>query len=362
MINRIFRIIIALIGVSLGYGLAEIIMRTDLIRFSQPVFLYALYGSIMIVIGAIFYILAPRLIKRVERLLESIEGQMLKQPREDILIGFIGIIFGIIFAALINLPISLLKFPDFLQIVLTLLTIIIYIVSITIGYRLAMKNKEDIARIIFRRKPKNISTTKKLSDVHKKILDTSVIIDGRINQVVSTGFIEGDLIVPNFVLEELQHIADSSDGIKRERGRRGLDIVKELQNSSKIKVVISDKDYKDITEVDSKLLKYASEIDASIITNDFNLNKLAVVQGIKVLNINDLANSVKTVVIPGEKMIVNIVREGREKRQGLAYLEDGTMIVVEDAKDLIGETVEVVVTTVLQTPAGKMIFTKIENV
>jgi len=189
-----------------------------------------------------------------------------------------------------------------------------------------------------------------------KILDTSVIIDGRISDICNTAFIEGDLIVPQFILKELQFIADSADGIKRQRGRRGLEVLDHLQKASQLSIVISDMDFPDIKDVDSKLIELAKYLDAKIITNDFNLNKVAQLQGIPVLNINELANALKPVVLPGETIRVFILKEGKEKDQGVAYLDDGTMVVVDNSRRMIGQTVEITVTSVLQTTVGKMIF------
>jgi uncharacterized protein YacL len=189
-----------------------------------------------------------------------------------------------------------------------------------------------------------------------KILDTSVIIDGRIADICDTHFIEGTLVVPQFILKELQVIADSADGMKRQRGRRGLDVLDHLQKSTRVSVIISETDFPDIPDVDSKLIECAKGIDAGIITNDFNLNKVAQLQGITVLNINELANALKPVVLPGEGMRVFILKEGKEKDQGVAYLDDGTMVVVDNARRMIGQTIDITVTSVLQTTVGKMIF------
>ncbi|HDJ23486.1 MAG TPA: TRAM domain-containing protein [Candidatus Aminicenantes bacterium] len=189
-----------------------------------------------------------------------------------------------------------------------------------------------------------------------KLLDTSVIIDGRIADICNTSFIEGTLIVPQFILKELQSIADSADPIKRQRGRRGLDVLDQLQRSSQIKVQIIDYDFPDIQDVDSKLIELAKHMDAKIITNDFNLNKVAQLQGIPVMNINELANALKPTVLPGETIRVYILKEGKEKDQGVAYLDDGTMVVVDNSRKMIGQTVDITVTSVLQTTVGKMIF------
>jgi uncharacterized protein YacL len=189
-----------------------------------------------------------------------------------------------------------------------------------------------------------------------KILDTSVIIDGRIADVCDTGFLDGTLVIPQFVLKELQLVADSSDSMKRNRGRRGLDILQRIQKMSGVEVVISDVDFPDVREVDLKLIELARTLHGKIVTNDFNLNKVAQLRGVDVLNVNELANSLKPVVLPGELMKVFILKEGKEYNQGVAYLDDGTMVVVDNARKMISKTIDIVVTSVLQTTAGKMIF------
>jgi uncharacterized protein YacL len=189
-----------------------------------------------------------------------------------------------------------------------------------------------------------------------KILDTSVIIDGRIADIVETGFLEGVLLIPNFILRELQQIADSPDTHKRNRGRRGLDILQKLQTKHGVTVQFSEVDFPELRDVDQKLIELAKQLDAKIVTNDFNLNKVAQLRGVEVLNINELANALKPVVLPGETMRVFILKEGKEANQGVAYLDDGTMVVVDNARKMIGKTIEATVTSVLQTTAGKMIF------
>jgi uncharacterized protein YacL len=189
-----------------------------------------------------------------------------------------------------------------------------------------------------------------------KILDTSVIIDGRIADVCETGFMDGTLVIPQFVLKELQLVADSGDSLKRNRGRRGLDILQKVQKMSGVEVVISDVDFPEVREVDLKLIELARSLQGKIVTNDFNLNKVAQLRGVEVLNVNELANSLKPVVLPGELMKVFILKEGKEYNQGVAYLDDGTMVVVDNARKMISKTIEIVVTSVLQTTAGKMIF------
>ena len=194
-----------------------------------------------------------------------------------------------------------------------------------------------------------------------KLLDTSVIIDGRIADLCETGFIEGTLVVPHFILQELQNISDSSDGLKRARGRRGLDILNVLQKMNNIQVKLVDDDFPHVKEVDTKLIELGKQMNGKVLTNDFNLNKVAGIQGVEVLNINDLCNALKPVVLPGETIRVFVLKEGKESGQGVAYLDDGTMVVVDHARTSIGKTVDVIVTSVLQTSAGRMIFTRLNE-
>jgi len=198
-------------------------------------------------------------------------------------------------------------------------------------------------------------------NAERRLLDTSVIIDGRIADICDTGFIDGSLIVPRFVLNELQFIADSSDSMKRSRGRRGLDVLNRMQKSTTINIEIVEQDFPKIKGVDGKLVALAQKLNAKLMTNDYNLNKVAELQGVKVLNLNELANAMKPVVLPGEQMLVKIIREGKEPGQGVGYLDDGTMIIVDGAQKMINMTIEVVVTSVLQTTAGRMIFTELKE-
>lgn len=204
---------------------------------------------------------------------------------------------------------------------------------------------------------------REIVEANAKLLDTSVIIDGRLSDVCKTGFLEGTLIIPRFVLQELQRIADSADELRRARGRRGLDILKQLQDSnSKVTVKVIEDDPTEAPDVDAKLVRLARTLRAKIVTNDLNLNKVAQIEGVEVLNINDLANALKPAVLPDERMQVKIVKEGKEAFQGVGYLDDGTMVVVDGGKDHVGRDVSVIVTSVLQTTAGRMIFTRLQNV
>ncbi len=224
-----------------------------------------------------------------------------------------------------------------------------------LGYSIGVSWGKELSNLPIFAKQKHDGTPQ------PKILDTSVIIDGRIPDICSSGFIEGTLIVPQFILNELQHIADSTDNLKRARGRRGLDILNRLQKIPNVKIEIIERDYPKIKEVDSKLIALAKDLEADILTNDFNLNKVAQIRGINVLNINLLANAVKPIVLPGESLTVTVTKQGKEKGQGVAYLDDGTMVVVEQGEGLLNNEREVVVTSILQTPAGRMIFATPKN-
>ncbi len=229
------------------------------------------------------------------------------------------------------------------------------------GLNIGLTKQEELAAGLTAivEKQRTVSSTEEVKGFEEhKILDTSVIIDGRIADICKTGFIEGTLVIPEFVLEELQHIADSSDLLKRNRGRRGLDILNKIQKELDVRVLIYEGDFEEIGEVDSKLVKLAKALHGKVVTNDFNLNKVCELQGVSVLNINDLANAVKPVVLPGEEIVVQVIKDGKEHGQGVAYLDDGTMIVVEGGREYIGATMEVLVTSVLQTSAGRMIFAK----
>lgn len=283
-----------------------------------------------------------------DRIATKVEKTMKKYPMQEILMYIIGLAIGLGMANLLSTAVVYDRSSN-----ITLIwTCLLYLGLGYFGVYLVHIKKEEI-KGWFNKKGTHAMQSP------PKLLDTSVIIDGRILDIVRTKFVEGKIIIPSFVLDELRHIADSSDKLKRSRGRRGLDILKEIQNNKEITVEILDIDYKQIEEVDIKLLKLAAEINGIVVTNDFNLNKVAALQNVVVLNINDLSNAVKPVVLPQEEMSVTIVKEGKEHEQGIAYLNDGTMIVVEGGKKYVGETRTVTVTTVLQTSAGRMIFAKV---
>lgn len=297
--------------------------------------------------GLMFFSLSIPLANKIT---SKIEYTLNQYPMQEILMYIIGLGIGLYVANLISDAIKMQTGHLLGQVFILLL----YVGLGCFGVYLVHLKKGEIKGWISK-------TGDILSHCQPKILDTSVIIDGRILDIMSTGFIEGKVIIPSFVLDELRHIADSSDSLKRNRGRRGLDILNELKNARIASVEVMEIDYPELQEVDSKLLKLASEIQGKIVTNDFNLNKVAKLQKVQVLNINDLANAIKQVVLPNEEMRVLIVKEGKEQEQGLAYLNDGTMIVVENGKRYVGSTIKVIVSTVLQTSAGRMIFAKIEE-
>jgi len=266
--------------------------------------------------------------------------------------GIIGTALGLLFANLILAPLRAMVREELVEVSFVLRGVFAY-GGLLIGLH---RGKGITIPGLFR------LLSGKGSEENLKILDTSVIIDGRIADVCEAGFIEGTFIVPQFILQELQYIADSQDPMKRARGRRGLDVLHKIQKMSNINVRIVEEDFPKIKEVDSKLVALGKLLNAKIITNDFNLNKVAQLQGVSVLNINELANSLKPVVLPGEAMRVFVLKEGKEYNQGVAYLDDGTMVVVENGRRFMGKTIDVTVTSVLQTTAGRMIFSKVQEV
>ena len=282
------------------------------------------------------------------------ENRLRKVSLKNLLGSFIGLILGVILANLISNIFSPFLFSE-QQMALPVMGLLYGVCGYT-GLRIGLKKGAELHLPGLNPMGKNLPR-----DGITKILDTSVIIDGRIADISETGFMEGPLLIPQFVLGELQHIADSHDPLKRTRGKRGLEILHHIQKQVNVDVRIVDTDYPSVKEVDAKLIELAKEVSGKIITNDSNLNKVAGLQGIEVLNINALANSLKPVVLPGEEINAKIVKEGKEMGQGVAYLDDGTMIVVDNGRRQIGKNVDVTVTSVLQTPAGRMIFARLKE-
>jgi uncharacterized protein YacL len=264
-----------------------------------------------------------------------------------------GLIFGFFMAWILT---SVLKIIPMDIKLFSSLQIVIILIFSYLGMVIAMRGKDEFNLIV-----PYVKFVRQDEKDEIIILDTSVIIDGRIADILHTHFIEGRLVIPRFVLRELQQIADSQDALKRNRGRRGLDILNKIQKSTDADVLIHEEDFPEIRDVDAKLVKLAKLLGGKIFTNDFNLNKIADLQGVLVLNINELSNALKPIVLPGEPMDVRISKEGKESSQGVAYLDDGTMVVVDNSRNLIGQVVKVVVTSVLQTSAGRMIFAKLED-
>ena len=310
------------------------------------------------VLGAIiFYLITFWAVDYVFNFIKWAEDSLVKIPVTDVLFGSVGLIFGLLVAFLIGFALNAVQVPILNAVVPILLTILFGY----LGFQVGFKKRDELLGLFGNRSNKKKSSddeSEKEASQSLKILDTSVIIDGRIADICQTGFLEGTIVIPQFVLEELQHIADSSDVLKRNRGRRGLDILNRIQKELAIKVEIYEGDFEEISEVDSKLVKLAKITNGILVTNDFNLNKVCELQNVSVLNINDLANAVKPVVLPGEELTVQVIKDGKEYHQGVAYLDDGTMIVVEEGREYIGKRIEVLVTSVLQTSAGRMIFAK----
>ena len=376
MIYRILRYVIAiLVGTAAYVGMDSLAPIIDPYLVSQ----FESFGDMsltvariaVLIVGTLLGVIIGYLIssfilkqglviaKRLERLLTHI-------PNQELIAGTIGLLFGLIIANLIGVAFNQVPIiGPYIPIIL----------SAIFGYSglklMARKGPEMYYNYVQQWGGEGTKKTSrfKMFSTHKsdkasstpKLLDTSVIIDGRIKELCNTGFIEGPLMVPLFVLNELQIISDSADATKRNRGRRGLDILKDMQDTNKVAIEVVEDDYDDLTEVDSKLMRLALDKQWKLMTNDFNLNKVARVQGIEVLNLNELANVLKPALIAGEWIRVQVMKEGKEVHQGVAYLDDGTMIVVEDGKPYVGQNVEVMVTSILQTSAGRMIFARVDG-
>ena len=378
MIYGILRYVIAiLIGTAAYVGMDNLAPIIDPYLVSQ----FASFGDMsltvarisVIVLGTIIgiligYFISSFILKQGLVIARRLERVLTHIPNQELIAGTIGLLFGLIIANLIGAAFN--QVP----IIGPYISIILSAIFGYSGVRLmARKGPEMYLNYLKQWKRSEAGTKKsrgfnmfgshKSSDLNStaKLLDTSVIIDGRIKELCATGFIDGPLVVPVFVLNELQIISDSADAMKRNRGRRGLDILKEMQDAKLVSIEIVEDDYDDLHEVDSKLMRLALEKQWKLMTNDFNLNKVARVQGIKVLNLNELANVLKPVLIAGEWIRVQVMKEGKEVQQGVAYLDDGTMIVVEDGRPYVGQEVEVMVTSILQTSAGRMIFARVDG-
>ena len=378
MIYGILRYVIAiLIGTAAYVGMDNLAPIIDPYLVSQ----FASFGDMsltvarisVIVLGTIIgiligYFISSFILKQGLVIARRLERVLTHIPNQELIAGTIGLLFGLIIANLIGAAFN--QVP----IIGPYISIILSAIFGYSGVRLMARRGPEMYMNYLKQWKRSEAGTKKgrgfnMFGSHKstdsnataKLLDTSVIIDGRIKELCATGFIDGPLVVPVFVLNELQIISDSADAMKRNRGRRGLDILKEMQDAKLVPIEIVEDDYDDLHEVDSKLMRLALEKQWKLMTNDFNLNKVARVQGIKVLNLNELANVLKPALIAGEWIRVQVMKEGKEIQQGVAYLDDGTMIVVEDGRPYVGQEVEVMVTSILQTSAGRMIFARVDG-
>jgi len=296
-------------------------------------------------------ILTPYLTTRP---LKTIRGLLIKVPGRTLVAGLLGLLLGLVIAALLTLPLSLLPEPFSKMLPFVAVVLFGYL-----GILVFVMRQEDIYSVF-----RSIFGGWRERDQRSKegaravLLDSSVLIDGRIVDIARTGFLTGVLVIPRFVLQEVQYVADSADPLRRQRGRRGLAVVSELQQDPNITVQISDMDVEGVRKVDDKLVVLARQLRCPILTNDYNLNKVAELQGVPVLNINELANAVKALYLPGESLHIEVIQEGKEPSQGVGYLDDGTMVVIEDGRDYIGQEIDVVVTKALQTAAGRMLFAR----
>lgn len=359
MRKGIVRLIFTVFGAAMGY------------YYLPPVWpaIGVKYNSVLMVIvdiligGIIFWLLSLISIGWVLKLIQRVEDYLTKKSPIYLFFGALLTIIGLILAILISIPLWRTHIP----VVNNIIPILLMIIFSYFGFRMGTTRLDDWRTLLTLKRGNNKELTGKTGDVikqqdanyhHYKILDTNILIDGRIYDLVKTGFLEGTLLVPNFVLYELQYIADSGESIKRVRGRRGLDILNKLRSEKIVPIEMYEGNFEDIPEVDSKLIALAKKVDGVIVTNDWNLNKVIQFQNVQVLNINNLAKSLRPRVIPGEHLHVTVVKKGTERQQGVAYMDDGTMVVVEDGRYYMNENIKVEVTSALQTDAGRMIFAR----
>jgi uncharacterized protein YacL len=348
----IFRIVFILLGAIAGWESGNNLLKA-LSLTSSITLQAATIFAVVTIFGGAGYVLGGIFGRAFEELVRSIEGRLQEYSGTDILFSIAGLIIGLLAAFFLSFGLVYLPYG-------TWFVVFGFITLGGTGLLIGFVKRDDLA-VLFKMGVANPKGVEGASTGSPKLVDTSAIIDGRIIDIAGAGFIEGTLIVPRFVLDELQLISDSTDSLRRQRGRRGLDILGNLKKEGDGKVDILEKDYKDITGVDSKLVQLAKDLNGTVITVDFNLNKVARLQGVKVLNVNELANALKAIVLPGEVIPVRVVKEGKEANQGIAYLDDGTMVVVEDGKKLIGKDINGQVTSVLQTPAGRMVFVRLKK-
>ncbi len=356
--EKLLKLLLILLGI--GIGLAAAQLGLALYRLSHqnadipawaPV---AAYAGMGVLGGIILLLLSRRIIRRVNSLSQEMQKEFDKMPANQLLSAVIGLILGLIVAALLRQMVSFLGNG----VAGAALTAILYLTLGALGYNIGKRrSREFIAMITRLSGAREKSRTRKHGYASRKYIDTSAIIDGRILEILRTGFVEGDIVIPQYVVDELQHVADSADDSRRERGRRGLEILREMQGSVK-PLTIDPTDIEELQDVDVKLLRQARDCGGTVITVDYNLQKAAAVSDVKSLNINELAEAFRPAVVQGMGLQVHIMKEGRESGQGVAYLEDGTMVVIEGGRSHVGENAEITVTSVLQTSAGRMVFAR----
>ena len=358
--EKLLRLLLVLLGVGIGLALAQ--LGLALYRLSHqtadiPAWVpVAAYTAMGVLGGLILLLLSRRIIRRVSSLSQEMQREFDKMPVNQLLSAVIGLILGLSVAALLRQMLTFLGNG----VAGAALTAILYLTLGALGYNIGKRRSREFMAMITRLSgAREKSKIRKHGYASRKYVDTSAIIDGRILEVAKTGFIEGEFVVPQYVVDELQHVADSSDDSRRERGRRGLEILREMQDSLK-QLTIDPADIEDLQDVDVKLLRQARDCGGTVITVDYNLQKAAAVSEVRTLNVNELAEALRPAIVQGMEMRVRIEKEGREPGQGVAHLDDGTMIVIENGKALIGEETDVTVTSVLQTSAGRMIFAKLK--
>lgn len=344
-------VIFGIIGAFLGTSLHVLVNQIWVNDLLNNIHMAIISTVVFAILG---FIITPWITIKPLQTLRKIFNRISAQ---NILGGLIGLILSLIIAALLAYPLSLLPQP-----LGSILPVVTALVFAYLGIAIFSTRQGDfvsVLRSVFTKGGLKLGRTH--SETERRILvDTSAIIDGRIADISKTGFVTGNLIIPRFVLNELQYVSDSSDNLRRQRGRRGMDVLAELQKNEALPVTISDMDVEGVREVDEKLVVLARQLQCPILTNDFNLNRIAELQGVRILNINELANAVKSILIPGETLEMKIIQEGKEQNQGVSYLEDGTMVVIENGQRYLNQTIKVTVTKVLQTAAGRMVFAKPE--
>jgi uncharacterized protein YacL len=347
LISRIIgAVVLGIIGAFTSLPIYNFVQQfVDVLTLSQGV----VTGLIAVIFAAFGFLITPYITIKPFRALIKL---LTKSSAQSLLSGLIGMTIGLIIAAIMAYPLSLLPKP--LGQILPLAGLLLFGY---LGAVLFVTRRDDFLNL-FKNMSNKMPARAKVESERRVLVDTSAIIDGRISDIAKTGFLGATLVVPRFVLNELQFVSDSADSLRRQRGRRGLDVLSELQENKEVNVVISDIDVEGVREVDDRLVLLGRQMNAPILTNDYNLNRVAELQGVNVLNINDLANAVKVIILPGESLQIEVIQEGKEYNQGVGYLDDGTMVVIENGEPYLNKQIEVTVTKILQTSAGRMIFAK----